>query len=113
MNVREFYKVIGANYESVLSRLGNLDRVYMTLMDFSNDISFDKLEMSLDKKDVNAAFTYAQNLKNLALNLGLDKLYKRVYALTEVLSEGKTDSSLFERVKREYNKIIDTLRLLD
>lgn len=113
MNVREFYKVTGANYESVLYRLGDRDRIYKTLLDFSNDISYDRLALAISNKDVKSAFTYAQNLKKLALNLALDKLYKRSYALAEVLSEGKIDTLLFERVSREYNKIMDTFRLVD
>ena len=113
MNAREFYKVTGGNYESVLSRLGNLERVYMTLLDFTKDVSFDRLESSLRKKDIDSAMKYAQQLRKLAINLGFDRLYKRTFALSEMLAEKKIDVLLFERVSREYNKIVDNLRLLD
>ena len=113
MNVRGFYEKIGADYEGVLSRLGNEDMIGRFVMKFPNDMSLDNLKKALEAKEADQAFRAAHTLKGVGVNLGFDRLYEVSAALTEHLRGKDTIDGapeLFSKVEEEYDKTIQAIR---
>ena len=89
MTVRECYEKMGANYDGVLSRLGNEMLIRKFVIKFLKDPSFQDLTAAIEKSDAESAFRAAHTLKGICLNLGFDNLYKPSEALTEKLRGGE------------------------
>lgn len=85
MTVRESYEKMGANYDGVLSRLGNEMLIKKFAVKFLKDPSFQDLTDAIEQGDAEHAFRAAHTLKGICLNLGFDNLYKPSEALTEKL----------------------------
>ena len=56
MTVKECYEAIGADYEEVLRRLANEERVARFLLKFPGDESFAGLVKAVEESDYEAAF---------------------------------------------------------
>ena len=112
MTIRECYEQMGANFDDVLSRLGNEAIIARFALKFLDDTSFQSLEEMLAKKDVKEAFRAAHTLKGVCLNLGFDNLFTVSSELTEVLRAETLEGTdeLFEKVKEQYAKTIEALQ---
>ena len=109
MTVRECYEEMGADYEEVLRRLANEERVARFLLKFSSDESFD------EESDYEVAFRAAHTLKGICLNLSITRLAESSSALTESLRAGgwsEEAGPLFERVKDDYSQTIQAIQRL-
>lgn len=112
MEIRACYESIGADFDAVLSRLGNEEMVQRFAVRFLEDTSYRDLERALQEGDVETAFRAAHTLKGVCGNLGFDNLYAVSVALTDKLREKTLDGSeaLFEKVKEQYRITTDALR---
>ena len=115
MTVRECYEEMGADYEEVLRRLANEERVARFLLKFSCDESFDGLVKAVEESDYEVAFRAAHTLKGICLNLSITRLAESSSALTESLRAGgwsEEAGPLFERVKDDYSQTIQAIQRL-
>lgn len=74
MTVQQYYAAIGADYNEVIRRLGNEDRIRRFLLKFPADQSFSILCHSLAENQYEEAFRAAHSLKGISMNLGLTPL---------------------------------------
>ena len=113
MELKEFFTAVGGNYENVLTRLPSESFAKKFLFKFLQDESYSLRKDSLSNKDFSTAFRAAHTLKGVCLNLGFDRLLQSASAITEVLRGGNNPPSyLFEAVTKDYNEVIENLKLL-
>lgn len=85
MTVKEVYEQFQGNYESVLSRLRDDERIkkyLLKLVDYHYD---DLIKNALKEQDYETAFRESHNLKGICANLSIDALEKTSSDLTEAL----------------------------
>ena len=114
MTLEECYKALGGSYTDVLSRLMNDKMITKYLGKFTEDTSYNDIFAALEAKDYETAFRAAHTLKGLCLNLGLEKLYKSAYVVTEAL-RGKTDETtpaMLEELKAKYESSVLAIKQL-
>lgn len=111
MTLKEFYAVIGGNYDATLRRIPKESMVLRFAKKYATDPTFGELQDAVAKQDWEVAFRAAHTLKGVSQNLGFDRLYEQVFALTEALRGGKplTDMTLYKAVAREQELIMDAL----
>lgn len=115
MTVQECYKAMNADYEGVLRRLANEDRVKRFLLKFPNDESYKALNNAMEAKDCEAAFRASHTLKGICLNLAITALGDSSSVLTEALRGGQWNEdaeALFEKVREDYNRTIMAIKVL-
>lgn len=112
MTVRECYEKMGADFDNVLGRLGSEQMVQRFALKFLDDTSYQKLEETLQAKDVEQAFRAAHTLKGVCLNLGFDNLFTVSSELTEKLRAGELDGTdeMFQKVKEQYEITVAAIR---
>lgn len=115
MNLQAFFKEVGGDYESVLSRLPSEQMIQKFLRKFPNDPSFSAWERACEENDANAAFLAVHTLKGTAANLGLDALAEAASELTEQLREAASfpEKNSANLLKHVYQHTIDCIRQLD
>lgn len=117
MNIKEFYKKIGSDYDGVIGRLNSESLVERLVKKFPADLTFGDLTDGFENKDAEKAFRAAHTLKGLCSNLGFDRLFKPAYELTEKLRgrtfdlPGTTES--FDEVKKQYAFITGNIKELN
>ncbi len=111
MTLRECYQMFGGNYEEVLGRLVNEERVERFALKFLNDTSFQTLRDKYASGEYKEAFRAAHTIKGLSTNLGFERLFVSADALTEALRNGKSDNAdaLYERVTEDYRELREAL----
>lgn len=110
MTTKECYEQIGGDYDEIVSRLGNEERVIRFAKMFFTTGDMENLEKSIDNNDGNNAFEYAHRLKGNSLNIGFIHFSKTVESIVEPLRcrEIKDLNAivvLLSIVKDEYNKM--------
>ena len=101
MELEEFYKQVGGNFEDVKRRLLNEEFIRKFVLKFKDDETFDNLI----------------TLKGTSVNLGFDDLYQASCNLTECLREKENlndeeleeAGKLLQIVKNSYQKIIELI----
>ena len=84
MTLSELYTAIGGDYDGVLSRLMNSEKmVQKFVLKFLNDKSYDSLLQSMAAADYKEAFRAAHTIKGVGQNLGFTALYQSAGILTE------------------------------
>lgn len=114
MTIRECYETLGADYDDILRRLGNEDRILRFLGKFPGDGSFADLEASLAEGRCQDAFRAAHTLKGICLNLGLTPLAHSSSRLTEALRGGDCGGAeaLFAQVRADYQLTLTAIQAL-
>ena len=114
MTLKECYDALGGNYEDTVRRLYNEKLVEKFLFKFEEDPSFENLKKALEEENLEAAFRAAHTLKGVCQNLGLDRLYKSSYDVTEALRNGKNDvtSEMMEKLESDYDITVSSIREL-
>lgn len=115
MTIKECYAQMGADYEGVLRRMGNAERVQRFAGMFLKDGSYDLLCQSVDGSDGDEAFRAAHSLKGVCANLGLTRLQEEASELTEALRGGRITPEaqpLLETVRREYLHAVQCIQQL-
>ncbi|MCH5208913.1 MAG: Hpt domain-containing protein [Oscillospiraceae bacterium] len=118
MTLKEFYKSLGSDYNTVVMRMGGSEKLLDKFVrKLPNDKSAEQLSEALEKGDCELAFRMAHTLKGLSANLGLDRLQNASSELTEALrnQENIPDNAreLAKNVMDEYEKVISALEQLD
>ena len=109
MTVRECYEAMGANYDSVVSRLRTDERVQKFVLKVLNDKSFELLNTSIEARNMEEAFRAAHTLKGVCQNLSLDRLYESSSALAE---HGEDMESMLGQVAEDYSLTIRCIQQL-
>ena len=89
MNLEKLYQEMGGDMADAVRRLGSASAVERFLRMFAGDDTFAMLQAAMSAGDGQRAFRAAHTLKGVAQNLGFDRLYTAVFALTEQLRGGK------------------------
>lgn len=113
MTLRECYEELGADYEDVMRRFMNEERVDRFLTMLLKDDSFAQLRDAMEREDAELAFRGAHSLKGIGMNLGLTGLAEAAEALTEELRQGKMSTeaeTLFQDLEKCYK---NTVNLID
>lgn len=115
MDIKECYKEMGGDYEDIFSRLKNISLITKIVKKFNDDQSIKELEEALDEKNVEKAFRAAHTLKGICLNLSFKQLTDDAVKITEILRAGSFEGTdeLFQKIKEEYNKTVETIKHLD
>lgn len=116
MSLKEIYSRFGGDYDSVISRLRDDERVIKYLLKFV-DYHYDQLiKEALEAKDYETAFREAHNLKGICANLSIDALGASASELTESLRSRNPEgdiSGLVDAMQRDYDVTIEALRGLE
>lgn len=115
MTVKECYTQMNGNYEEVLGRLGNDERIRKYLEKFLKDPNFESLCSSLENKDYENGFVYVHNLKGVCCNLGIAGLQKSAGILCEELRGGCPAgdiSDMLRQVEYDYAQTITAIQSL-
>ncbi len=113
IDLEQLYACVEGDFEEVIGRLGgNESLVRRFLKKFLDDDSFSLLQTSLENGDVKSAFRGAHSLKGVTATLGLGKLYKSAYEITELLRAEKMDEAKtsFPQLEKEY---VQTCNLIE
>ena len=115
MTLKEFYVVIGGDYDATLNRIPKESMVVRFVKKYAADKTFEQLTDAVGKQDWETAFRAAHTLKGVSQNLGFDRLYQAVFVLTEAMRGGKalTDRALYDAVAREQQIVLDAIASLD
>lgn len=115
MELRECYEQMGGDYDAVMGRLRQEERVRKFLRLFPADENFQLLTDSLAKEDWPTAFRAAHSMKGVALNLGFAALAQSASELTEVLRPGTPSQDpgpLYDQVKERYERTLAAIGAL-
>lgn len=109
MTVKEVYEQSCGNYEEVLSRLGNEDRILRFVKKFFETGDMESLTKAITEKDGNNAFEYAHRLKGNSLNIGFTNMSQIIDKLVEPLrcreiKDAAMIDELYKNVFTEYDK---------
>lgn len=114
MTVEQVYKNMDSDYASVKDRLQNDALIEKFLIKFLADESYANIIKNLEAQNLEDAFRAAHTLKGVCQNLGLDRLYKSSYDVTEVLRNGKNDVTpeMMEKLESDYDVTVSSIREL-
>ena len=117
MTLQECYEAIGGSYEDVSGRLRKEALIRKFVLKFLDDPSYDTLCQAMESKNQEEAFRAAHTLKGVCQNLAFSRLYESSRDFTEQLRPGQdmqqVDAALFARLKVDYRRTADAIRLLD
>ncbi len=104
--LKQKLKENGADVEGTLHRFMNNDALFLKfILKFKDDQNYAKLKQYLDEKNYEEAFKAAHTLKGVSANLGLNPIFDRASAVTELL-RGKDASEVDDaKVEEEKNAL--------
>ena len=112
MNLEEFYNKIGGDYQGVINRLTNEDRIVRFIFKFKEKSIIEQLEYALKDENWTEAFRAAHNLKGVCQNLGFTELANSSSELCETMRHGKPSidiTALTDRVRNDYSLTIQSI----
>lgn len=119
MNIEEFYKAIGGNYNEVKLRLQSDALLYRFAMKFLADESYEKLSAAIQAENHENAFREAHTLRGVAQNLSFERLSGSVGELTELLRNWEKEvidenevQKLWKQVSEDYSVIVEAAQSL-
>lgn len=115
MNIRDFYCIIGEDYDSFYNRLPDQKSITTFVKKFPEDDSFEKLAQAVTEKDYASIFQYALTLKGIALNLSFTKLAEASGNLVNYLKcnrepSGDSVRELMRKIAEIYTNIIVSIQ---
>jgi HPt (histidine-containing phosphotransfer) domain-containing protein len=116
MNLKEFYKTIGGNYEETLRRLMNEKLMKKYLLMFAGSGDYEEMKEALAARQWEEAFRHSHNLKGVCLNLGLGRLTETCSELCDALRSGEPAGDLaplIEAVETARAQVMEGLRELE
>ncbi len=104
--LKQKLKENGADVEGTLHRFMNNDALFLKFIrKFKDDQNYAILKKHLDEKNYEEAFKAAHTLKGVSANLGLNPIFDRASAVTELL-RGKEPSEVdVAKVEEEKNAL--------
>lgn len=115
MELREIYDQLKGDYDSVIERLRDEERIKKYLIKFMNNGIDTLIKKALEAGDYETAFREAHNLKGNCANLSLDELGASASELTEALrgrNPSKDISPLLDAMMQDYDMTIRALNNL-
>lgn len=112
MTLKQFYSIMGANYDDVLRRLGGEALMRKLLEMLLRDNNMAVLKESVENRDYDQAFRAAHTIKGVCMNLGLSRLSQSAIGITECLrSRGSWEEAvhMFSTLEREYIATINAV----
>ncbi len=114
MDLREFFILVGGDYDEIMSRLLSERIILKYVLRFKDDTSLEELTKAFDENDMAVAFRIAHTLKGVCSTFGLGNLYKYSFELTETLRDQSNidmdkAKELFVFVKKYYIETKDLI----
>ena len=115
MTIRECYDVFGGDFDGVMKRLIDENRVERFALKFLDESSMKQLRISLIEDDQESAFRAAHTIKGICQNLGFTHLGNSSGALTDYLRKGLNGNwqELLHQTEMDYREVIDALKQLE
>ncbi|MBQ9357924.1 MAG: Hpt domain-containing protein [Abditibacteriota bacterium] len=116
MNIKDFYRETGGNYEEAVARLMDEARVVKFVKKFAQSSELAEFEERIAAKDYKEAFRHIHSLKGMCANLSMTRLRDSSSELCETLRNGEPSQDitpLINRVKADYKQVIDAIGALD
>ncbi len=113
--LERFYSAVGSDAKEITDRLGGMPQlVERFLGKFLADESFNRLCAALDVGETQTAFREAHTLKGVCANLGIQSLFVKASAETELLRAGNLDQARQELpdLDAEYHRVVDMMNEL-
>lgn len=114
-DLRKFYSSVGGDFATALNRAADDEEFLISLLKtFESDKTWGDLNAAITAGDGKTAFGCAHSLKGSSGMLELNRFYKHIYDMTEVLRAGDIDAAkqLLPRCTEEYCIIIQEIRRL-
>lgn len=115
MDLRACYQQMGGDYDAVMARLRQEERVSKFLRMFLADDNFQSLTGAMEAQDWPTAFRAAHSLKGVALNLGMTALAGTASAMTECLRPGaptQEPGPLYAALEEDYHRAVAAIQTL-
>lgn len=116
VTLREFYDMVGGNYDDVVGRLLMEDRIVKYLKKFKDSSDYDQMIAAVEKQEWDVVFRMSHNLKGMCQNLGLDRLAGVSSELCEQVRHGAPTVDIkpyVEATTEEYDKNVGAIGLLN
>lgn len=114
MQLSEFFKNVGGDYESALQRLSSESLLDKFIRKFVEEPSYAHLQSALSEGNAEDAFRAAHTLKGTAASLGLGDLTEAARAVTETLRVGSVPTAeQLQKLDAAYRVTIENIQLLD
>lgn len=114
MNLIEFFKRVGGDYEGAVQRLSSERLLHKFLRKFTDEPSYGALKRSLAENNAEEAFRAAHTLKGTASSLGLCRLTEAARSVTETLRGGATPSEeQIQSLDAAYRTTMEYIEKLD
>lgn len=117
MNMMELYRMIGADYQEVQSRLGNEKIIERFIRRFSEDKTFERLLAAYDAGDAEAVYDEVCTFVEVCRSLSLSKLAETAGVIMEAYRPENSDSreqfhvaDLFDTLAEQYHTTMDAIR---
>ena len=113
MLVKECYAAMNGDYEDVIGRLMNDERIAKYLVKFINAPDYQSMIDAFEAKDYETAFRNVHSLKGMSMNLGFPKLRDVSSELCEAVRNGEPAvdvTEMIENVTAEYNDVCNAIR---
>lgn len=115
MDLRAVYEKFGGDYDCVINRLHNEERIKKYLLLFLKYNYNEAIQNALNRGDYETAFRESHNLKGVCFNLNLDALGDSAEKLTDALRKAPYEGNpfaLMEVVRKDYDKTVTALQAL-
>ena len=113
MDVKTCYAAMGADYEDVMYRFRNEERVKKFLGMFLRDQCFASFEEAMAAGDYGEAFRASHTIKGISMNLSLTVLAESSGAVTEALRAGSPTEDIgpqAARMETDYKNAVAAIR---
>lgn len=104
MTVKEFYEVIGGDYNKVMEILKRDEMVLVFANMFLEDTGFQELDTAMKEKDYEMAFKAAHKFKGVCQNMAFARMAQVAEEITEAL-RGGADIAKAEQLFPELEEI--------
>lgn len=110
--LKQKLKENGADVEGTLHRFMGNDALFLKfILKFKDDKNYAILKDNLDQKNYEEAFKAAHTLKGVSANLGLNPIYDRASAVTELLRGKEASEVDAEKVEEEKKALEEAYKL--
>ena len=112
MTVKECYERLEADYDDMLSRLGDDMIIERFLLKFPSDVSMQNFLEAYNQKDIEAMFRGVHTLKGVVGNMSFTKLQECAVVITEKLRPRTqmVEDHLVEALIAEYDRTVQIIK---
>lgn len=107
MDLYQFYREIGADYQSVLNRIPREELILKFLYKIREEKSFAALHQAVKEKNYKDAFAAAHTIKGICLNLGLDPLSEIAAEMSDYLRDWERADIDADKVEAGYDQLME------